>query len=425
MKRLTLLTITFFGLSTLGSTLFASGIANRIIAKVGDQIILQSELQEAIDFVRVMNQSNEPDSVLSAQVLGEMIKNNLLIEQAKKETVEVARSEIDDEVEKNISLLKQKFPTDEQYQEALKKEGITERVLRDRYRDDIRRRLISQRLLAKEGLTNISVTPTEIRQFYNQHKDSIAHQPGQIAIAHILFIIKPSQTEEEAAQKKITEIYDIIARGGDFEEVVKSFSEDNVTKDNGGYLGNVTTNMLQPEVQAAISNLKAGEVSQPFRSRNSYEIIKVLSRKGDKIELSHLMIGVQVTRTDSLQVKKNAQKVRGFLAKGASFDSLAKIYSDDPMTRDSGGYLGEFLLTGLQEPFRGAIEKLPEGSVSEPVLSEHGYHLIKILTRQEDRTLTLLEMQDQIRSYLFDQELKLRLDDYLAKLAARTYIARF
>lgn len=425
MRRLVLLVILLFGLFAITPKLFAEGVANRVIAVVGDQIILQSALQEAVDFVRMMNQSSAPDSVLYEQVLDEMIKNDLLLEQAKKETVDVARSEIEDEVDKNVTQLKQKFQSDKEYQDALKKEGITERALRDRYRDDIRRRLISQRLLAKEGLTNISVTPTEIRQFYNQHKDSIAHQPGQIAIAHILFIIKPSPTEEAAAQKKITEIYDIIARGGDFEQVAKSFSEDKVTKDRGGYLGNVTADMLQPEVQAAISNLKAGEVSQPFRSRNSYEIIKVLSRKSDKIELSHLMVSVALTRADSSQVKKTALKVRGMFTKGASFDSLAKIYSDDPMTKDSGGYLGEFLLTGLQEPFRSAIEKLPVGAVTEPVLSEHGYHLIKILTRQEDKLLTLPEMQDQIRNYLFDQQLKSKLDDYLTKLAARTYITKF
>lgn len=401
-----------------------AGVADRIVATVGDQIILESELKEGIEFIKVMTQSKESDAVLIGRVLDEMINNRLVLEEAKKETVEVSRSEIDEEVEKNILLLKQRFETEEDFQEALKKEDISERTLRERYREDSKRRLISQKLLAKQGLANINITPTEVLQFYNTHKDSIAHQPGQIALAHILLIIKPSQAKEEAAQKKISEIYDIIIRGGDFEEVAKSFSEDPLTKNSGGYLGIVTTDLLQLEVQNAVSNLKTGEISSPFRSRNGYEIIKVISRKGDKLELSHIMVKVPLSRADSSQAKKNAQTIRSLLIKGASFDSLAQIYSDDPATKDSGGYLGEFLLGGLQEPYRSAIEKLPVGEVSEPVLSEHGYHLIKVIARQEDRLLSLEELQDQIRNYLFNERLKLRLEDYLAKIAARTYIQK-
>ena len=425
MRKSILYIIAVIGLSAFSSVLYASGIANRIVATAGDEIILQSELQEAVEFMKVSGQSIESDSALQEQVLDEMIKNRLIIEEAKKETVEVSKVEVEEEVEKNIAQLRQRFESEEQFQDALKKEVLTERILRERYRDDIRRRLVGQRLMAKQGLTNINITPTEIQKFYNQHKDSIAHQPGQIALAHMLFMIKPSQSEEEAAQKKTTEIYDIIGRGGDFDEVAKGFSEDKITKDNGGYLGVVASNLLQPEVQAVVDKMKAGEISQPFRSRTGYEIIKLTNRKGDNVELSHIMVKVQLTRADSVQAKKTAQKVRNLVVKGASFDSLVKIYSDDPMTKDSGGFLGEFLLVGLQEPFRSAIENLPANAVSEPVLSEHGYHLIKVLARQEDKILTLQEMQNQIRNYLFDEVLKERLSDFLVKLAARTYIAKY
>jgi foldase protein PrsA len=158
---------------------------------------------------------------------------------------------------------------------------------------------------------------------------------------------------------------------------------------------------------------------------NGYEIIKMIGKQGNNVELSHIMIKVSMTRADTLQTKKTAQKIRDILIKGANFDSIVKIYSDDPMTRDSGGYLGQFLLVGLQEPFRSAIESLPAGAVSAPVLSEHGYHLIKILARQDEKLLSLEEIQDQIRNYLFDEELQKRLAEYIGKIAKVTYIARY
>jgi peptidyl-prolyl cis-trans isomerase SurA len=403
----------------------ASNVADRIAATVGDEIILESELHEGIEFIKMMNQSSASDSELKLEVLDEMIKNRLILDQAKRETVDVSRSEIDDEVEKNIQALRQKFNDEQEFQNALVKEGINERILRERYRTDIRKRLISQKLMMKKGLTTINITPTEIKKFYDANKDSVARQPGQVTLAHILFIIKPSTQAEEAGQKKISEIYDIIQRGGDFEEVAKSFSEDQLTKDRGGYLGKIKTDLLQPEVQAVVSNMKTGEVSQPFRSRNGYEIIKIISSKGENIELSHITVKVQISRDDTLQTKKTAQKIRTNLFKGSDFDSIVKIYSDDPMTRDSSGNLGQFYIAGLQEPFRSAVRSLSEGEVSELVLSEHGYHLLKVVQKQEERILDLAEIQDEIRNYLYEDQLKERLENYIEKIAKVTYIEKF
>ncbi len=402
----------------------ASNIADRIAATVGDEIILESELTEGVEFLKMMHQSPASDSELKLQVLDEMIKNRLILDQAKRETVDVSRNEIEDEVEKNIQALRQKFNDEQEFQNALVKEGINERILRERYRTDIRKRLVSQKLMMKKGLTTINITPTEIKKFYDANKDSVARQPGQVTLAHILFIVKPSTQAEENGQKKISEIYDIILRGGDFEEVAKSFSEDQLTKDRGGYLGKIKTDLLQPEVQAVVSNMKTGEVSQPFRSRNGYEIIKVISSKGENIELSHIMVKVQISRDDTLQTKKTAQKIRANLIKGANFDSIVKIYSDDPLTKDSSGYLGQFYIFGLQEPFRSAIQSLSQGNVSEPVLSEHGYHLIKVVQKQEEKILDLTEIQDEIRNYLYEDHLKERLENYIEKVAKTTYIEK-
>ncbi len=408
-----------------GNLLLFGKTADKIVAVVGDEVILASEVYEAVEFMKLMTKTSATDSQLAEQVLDELIKSRLLLEEAKRETIEVSRQEIDNEVERNIQILKQRFDNEADFREALAREGITERKLRERYRTDVRKRYLSQRLLAKKGLTNINITPTEVQNFYHQFRDSIAKQPGQIELAHILFMIKPSLATEQAQQKRVTEIYDILMRGGDFEEVAQSFSDDLTTKNRGGYLGMVSIENLQPEIQAVVKNLKPNEISLPSRTRYGYEIFKCLSRKGNKIELRHILVAINMSRTDSVQTKKTAEKVRALARKGVSFDSLAKIYSDDPMTKDSAGYLGVFLLSGLQEPYRSAVQKLKVGDISEPVLSEHGYHLIKVLNKKEERILSLDEIQDQIRNYLFEEKLKAKLEDYLIKIARRIYIKKY
>ncbi|MEO0084725.1 MAG: peptidylprolyl isomerase [candidate division WOR-3 bacterium] len=407
------------------NVIYARGRADRIVAVVGDEVILESELHDAIEFVKLMAQTEEADENLRKNVLDELIKNRLILDQAKKESLDVSRAEVEEEVNKNLLALKQKFQTEEQFQNALKKEGISERNLRERYRADVKKQQISQKLLLKKQLTNINITPIEIKKFYEANKDSIARRPGIVTLAHILFMIKPSEQAEQDAQRKISEIYDIIVRGGDFEEVAKSFSDDELTRKQGGYLGKISLEHLQPEVASVVSNMKIGEVSFPFRSRYGYEIIKLLNKKGENIELSHIMIKVLTTRADSIRTKKAAQAIRAKILNGASFDSLATIYSDDPMTKDSSGLLGQFLITGLVEPYRSAIEKLSTGAISEPILSEHGYHLIKVLDKQEEQILSLEEMQDEIRNYLYEEQLKERLENYLSEVAKTTYIEKY
>ena len=110
---------------------------------------------------------------------------------------------------------------------------------------------------------------------------------------------------------------------------------------------------------------------------------------------------------------------------GVPFDSLARQYSQDPVTADSGGRLGEFMIAGLASPFNAVVAGMDSGDVSEPVLSEHGYHVIKVLAKQSERTLSYLEMQDNIRNYLYQQKLAERLAKYLDRIRGRVYVKRF
>ena len=59
------------------------------------------------------------------------------------------------------------------------------------------------------------------------------------------------------------------------------------------------------------------------------------------------------------------------------------------------------------------------------MLSEHGYHIIKVLAKQPERTLSYLELQDNIRNYLYQQRLNERLGKYLDRVRGSVYVKRF
>jgi peptidyl-prolyl cis-trans isomerase SurA len=420
--KLNLQVLILFGLA---ATFCFAGTTDRIVAKVGDEVILASELKTALDFVKIQSEQPAiPDTALTHQILDQLIEDRLVLNEAKRETINVTKSEIDNEVETSIRELISRFPSPADFEKALTQEGLTERALRDRYREDTKNRLTVQKLLAKKGLTNIYISPSETKRFYQEKKDSIAVVPGNVSLAHILFRIMPTPDAEQNGQKKSLEIYDILLRGGDFEEVARSFSEDKNTSARGGYLGELQRGTLFEPIDSVLFLMKPGDISPPLRSPMGYQIFQVLGKSKSSVKVNHILIKVPITRADTLQAKKFAQSVRLKILAGADFDTLARLYSDDPETREQGGFLGQFLIKGLMPPFGPVVEKMHTGEVSEPVLSEHGFHLIKVLEKQEDKILSYEEMQEKIKNYLYQEQLANRLKDYLDRVSGRTFVAK-
>jgi peptidyl-prolyl cis-trans isomerase SurA len=399
---------------------------DRIAGVVDDAVILKSELDAAVAVMKMQpGVIPPPDSVLYPDILNQLIANQLLLKEATKETVDVSKDEIKAELARTIATLKERFPSQKEYTEALQAEGLTEESLQERYTGDVRNRILVQKLLAKKGLTQIYIAPTEVHSFYDKNKDSIAVEPGRAKLAHILFLITPTPAEETAVQKRISEIYGILLGGGDFEVVAQSFSEDPNTKNKGGYLGLVKPGDLVPEVDSILATLKSGQMSAPFRSRFGYQIVKCDKRTKTGCFVRHILIPVAPARADTLRVQRLARSVRERALKGENFQTLAKQYSEDPQAKETDGELGEFLLKGLTAPFDQVVAELDSGEISEPVLSPFGYHIVKILDTKPERHLSYEEMVPQIRDYLYQAKLKERLDDLVAEIAKTTYVEKF
>ncbi len=399
--------------------------ADSVVAVVGDALILSSELGQAVDFIRLARPDTAlSDSALEESVLARMIDDLVLEEQAKRESVDVASAEVAAEVDASIATIKERFGDEAKFKEALAAEGYTERALRQRYEDESRRKLLARKLMEKEGLTQIYVSPGEAERFYNENGDSIARIPGRVRLAHILILITPGGAADSAAQRRMTEVIDVLARGGDFATVAGSFSDDVKTRSKGGDRGWVKIAELPPELMLVFSQLKPGQVSPPFPTREGYLTVKLEDKSADKVRFRQILVAVPMTRADTVRARNLAEALRKKAVAGAPFDSLARRNSQDPTTADSGGTLGEFLIAGLTPPFDKVVAAMDSGAVSEPVLSDHGYHIIKVLSKQPEQTLTYLEMQDNIRNYLYQQKLSQRLEEYLGRVSDKVFVKR-
>jgi peptidyl-prolyl cis-trans isomerase C len=144
--------------------------------------------------------------------------------------------------------------------------------------DEFKRMTLVSTLLKREVEAKAATDDKEIRDFYEKHSDT--YKLGdQVRARHILV-----DTEEEAE-----EILQKILKGEDFEELAKNFSKDLSTAVKGGDLGFFGRGRMVPEFEQAAFSLKAGEVSEPIKTKFGYHIIKVIEiKEGEQREFEEV-----------------------------------------------------------------------------------------------------------------------------------------
>ena len=128
-------------------------------------------------------------------------------------------------------------------------------------------------------------------------------------------------------------------------------------------------------------------------------------QQGERVKASHILVRVQAN-ADAAEREKARAKAAGLLVElksGKDFATLAKQYSDDPGSGAQGGDLGYFQRGQMVPPFETAAFALPVGQTSDLVLSDFGFHIIRVIDRQPGRTQPLDEVKADIEEYLVGQ----------------------
>jgi peptidyl-prolyl cis-trans isomerase SurA len=129
------------------------------------------------------------------------------------------------------------------------------------------------------------------------------------------------------------------------------------------------------------------DLTQPFLIKNSLqegELMKAYSRMKEVIKASHILLQFppNASQADTISVLRMAQKLKNDAENGADFNELAFEHSDDPSARDNKGSLGYFTSLQMVSPFEDAAFGLEVGQISDPVLTNFGYHIIRLEDRK-------------------------------------------
>lgn len=204
----------------------------------------------------------------------------------------------------------------------------------------------------------------------------------EINASHILVALSENstKTEELAAYNKILTARNRILNGEKFESVALEISDDNTVKENLGNLGFFSAFKMVPQFEDVAYQTSLYEISMPVKTRFGYHIIKVneIRKNKGQVLVSHIMILNQ--NPDS---KKIIEDIYKKIQSGENFEDLAKQYSEDKSTAESGGILKKFSSGELtSEEFESRAFSLENiGSTTEPFQTSFGWHIIKLLDR--------------------------------------------
>jgi peptidyl-prolyl cis-trans isomerase SurA len=387
---------------------------DKIVAVVGDKIILRSEIDAAFDDYRRENPSL-PDS-FKCQLLEQTLLQKVLIEQAALDSVVVSDEEIEGALENRIRYFLSMYGTEEKLEEMA---GKTVYQLKDDYRPMFRDKLLADRM-QNQVMANVKITPQEVMAFYNKiPKDSLPLYPSMVEVGHIVFKPEVNKEVEDYAIEELKKIRkELVSGSTSFEQLAGRYSEDPGTKDQGGDLGVMGRDELDPEFAAAAFKLQNGEISDVVKSSFGFHIIQMVNRQGEKAKLRHILKKPYIT-SDVIKVTLNkADSVRANLISGKmKFSEAINKYHHDDATKYTGGMFSDPQTGGSLIPIENLepsvallINEMTPGEFSKPFEytdEKTGDRLVRIVylkKRTEPHKANLEEDYSKIQQAAFSEK---------------------
>lgn len=423
LRRIVVVSLGFMFLSPLAA--LGQQVLDRIVAVVDDQIILASDLSQYAQQLAIqlgINPAKEQEKFqdLRRNTLSNLVMQKVLLTKAKEDSLTVDERQVDQTLDDQIKRMVERLGSEEKLEEYF---GRPLRKIRRTLRQEIAERMLVETLQARK-VREIRISRREVEEYYHANQDSLPALKEAVNLSHILFTIEAGEQAQRAARARIDSLLHLLRSGHDFASLAKKFSEDPGSAAKGGELGFIQRGDFIKEFEEVAFALKANEISDVVRTQFGFHIIQLLERRGEKINVRHILIRLSTTADDERAAVQKAEECRQELLAGKySFSEAAKTFSQDKTTRDAGGDLGWFEVDELQVPaFQQALRNLARGEISEPVKTQFGYHLIRLNARREARPLNLAEDYDEIQDMALAAKREREFVAWVEQLKKQLYI---
>lgn len=399
----------------------AAQLLDRIVAVVNDGVVLQSELDIAMNTaqeqIKSRNLSAPPNDVLRQQVLERLIVTRIQTQRAGEMGIRVDDRELN-EVLTNIA--KQNGMTLAEFAQSIREQGGDYLAVREQVRDEV----LIQRLRAREVESRINVSEQDIAfELANQKEDD-----KEVRLGHILVAVPDgaSADERDAARAKAEALRQRIIDGEDFAQVAIAQSDGQQAL-QGGDLGWRRLGDLPTLFSENARKLSEGEISPVLEATSGFHILMLNGLRGGEprriiteTKAAHILLTPNAIR-DEDTTRLQAREIHDRLQDGEDLADLARQYSDDPGSKNSGGELG-WQPPGVFAPeFQIRIDQLQPGEISQPFRTQFGWHVAKVLDRRS-RDVTEESQRARARQAIVNRRMSEEYDVWLRRLRDEAYV---
>ena len=407
-------------------------VADKIIAVVGDKIILQSDIQNNMsDMSRQGSQLPEnADCLISEQA----IVSKVLMLQAEKDSLPVTDEEVEAELDQRIRYFISQFGTQEQLELVA---GKTIYQVKDEARESIKENKLAT-AMQKKIVENVKITPTEVKNYFDKiPKDSLPYYESELEVGQILVYPKASRDLERYMIDELNNYKkQIETKVSTFDQLAKRYSEDPGSKERGGqYEFTRGDKTIDPAFLAAAFRLKDGEISPVVKSKMGFHIILMEHRSGDNIIIRHILRIPPITQEEVNASVNKLDSVRAKIIAGViNFNEAATRYSED----ESAKYAGPFFLNRDGAPYVTIdqldkeivvnLGKMKVGEYSQPVLftdertGKKGVRIIYLKSRSEPHRMNMHDDYDKIAQFALEEKKSKVLEKWMREKIPTYYI---
>lgn len=312
-----------------------TNIVDEIIWVVGNEPILLSDVEET----RISSEAyGQPVDNPYCTIPEQIAVNKLFVHQAKLDSVTVSESDVIRAVDNRINESIQAFGSREALEQMY---GRSVSQMRENLKKQYREQMMADEVRQKLT-TDVKATPAEVREYFkNVPNDSLPFIPTQVEVQIITSVPEVPRAEVERIENKLREYARRVNSGeADFSTLAKFYSEDGSAR-NGGELGYMGRNQLVPEfANVAFTLNDPKKVSKIVRSEYGYHIIQLIDKKGDKINVRHILLKPHI---DDSEIEKGIARLDSIAndirANKFTFDAAALALSDDKDTRNNHGLM--------------------------------------------------------------------------------------
>lgn len=378
---------------------FSQKEGDRILAIVGYDIILESDLQYQMQLYARQNQLSQITPMVAQQIFQQLLTEKIIYAKAEQDSITIKEDEIGKELDFRIKNMVEQVGSEKKVEEIY---GMSIGKIKILLKEDLTKKMKADKLKSKKFQGLVKVSDKEVKEFYGKYRDSLPPTSEEFELSRIYVQRKVTDAEKLLAKEKALKILDSLKNGVDFSELAKKNSDDTQSAINGGDLGYSKKGVFVKEFEEALYSLNVGGISDIVETEFGFHIIKLNEKKGEQVKSQHILVAYPKLESSNLETISFLQDLKSKIEnKTITFEDAAKKYSQDPYSNQKGGYLGLIQVEKLDSLEIEAIKSLDTGAISNPIKTgderNFGFELLKVTKKVPPHNMSLETDYEKIK----------------------------